>query len=82
MDNLVLNIRREKTIPFNEWFEINMDNINEILYTIMAFLDSASIKYKFTINEDKLYEDVAKYLYATSSSKYKNYLNLYEFMQN
>ena len=24
MDNLVLNIRREKTIPFNEWFEISL----------------------------------------------------------
>ena len=67
--------KKNNKLSFDEWVDINLDVLNEIIYNIINTLNIDSKNYNFIIDEVKLSEDLLLYIYNTSYNKFKNELN-------
>lgn len=63
---------------FDDWMTINVNEINEIYNIVLRTLHYDTNTYypieSLHINHTNLYNDIAKYLYATSNNTNKNYI--------
>lgn len=77
MENYILKMKQptNKIIDFDEWIDLNLDILNEIIYSITNTLYQDSKNYNFIIDEVKLSNDLLYYIYNTSYSRFKNELN-------
>ena len=76
MERYLLKKKNNKLLSFDEWVDINLDTLNEIIYNIMNTLNMDSKNYNFIIDEVKLSEDLLLYIYNTSNNKFNNELNI------
>tara|TARA_B000000437_G_C11548319_1_gene266098 strand:+ start:323 stop:556 length:234 start_codon:yes stop_codon:yes gene_type:complete len=76
MENYTLKVEQlnNKVLAFDDWVDANLNILNEIIYCIIHQIDNDSSYYKFTIDENKLYNELLHYIYETSTSRYKKSL--------
>ena len=77
MDNYIFKDLKSsnRELSFDDWIYLNFDLLNEIIYRIINVLTNDSKKYNFVIDEVTLSNEILKYLYKTSYSRFKNELN-------
>ena len=76
MENYILNVEKfnNKVLAFDDWVDANLNILNEIIYSIIHKIDNNSSYYKFSIDENNLYNELLQYIYETSTSRYKKSL--------
>ena len=73
MENFILynNQYNRNLVKYEEWLFINRDYIENIINNVLYELYKNTKNYKYEINEEGLIEELCKYLYEKSNTKYK-----------